>query len=558
MMCRHSWPRRVKMARKIFINYRRDDSRGIAGRLQDRLAQAFGRKNVLVGVDRLSGGVDFEVHQNNQVAACQAFVTVIGPNWLDAKDEAGQRLLHHPEHSFAIEISVALARNIRVVPVLVDGARMPNESELPESLKALARCQAVEVRQVHFDRDAEALVEGVRKALNGGSVGLRSWRGRAVAGVAGAAGLLLVGWIGIHHIPVWPPWAKMRESGISKPQAEAEAKRKSAEAEQQRLETFNAEQERQASAAAEAEAKRKSEEAEQQRLAALRAEEERNRAEAEALARYSSLIIQADTDYKAGHYEAAIANYNEAIRLDPKSAQLFINRGNAYKNKRDHDRAIADFNDAIRLDPKSALAFRDRGDAYTNKGDPDRAIADFNEAIRLDPKSAHAFRNRGVVYAYKGDEDRAIADFDEAIRLDPKSALSFRNRGEAYANKSDNDRAIADFNEAIRLDPKSALALSSRGVAYGKKGDYDRAIADFNEAIRLDPKSAHAFRNRGVVFAYKGDDYRAVADFNEAIRLDPNDALAYCNRGMAKRNINDMSGNEDIAKSRRLGRTMCR
>src|SRR5215211_3946681 len=282
MMCRHSWPRRVKMARKIFINYRRDDSRGIAGRLQDRLAQAFGRKNVLVGVDRLSGGVDFEVHQNNQVAACQAFVTVIGPNWLDAKDEAGQRLLHHPEHSVAIEISAALARNIRVVPVLVDGARMPNESELPESLKALARCQAVEVRQVHFDRDAEALVEGVRKALNGGSVGLRSWRGRAVAGVAGAAGLLLVGWIGIHHIPVWPPWAKMRESGISKPQAEAEAKRKSAEAEQQRLETFNAEQ-------------------------------ERNRAEAEALARYSSLIIQADTDYKAGHYEAAIANYNEAI-----------------------------------------------------------------------------------------------------------------------------------------------------------------------------------------------------------------------------------------------------
>src|SRR5215211_1234758 len=553
MMCRHSWPRRVKMARKIFINYRRDDSRGIAGRLQDRLAQAFGRKNLLVGVDRLSGGVDFEVHQNNQVAACQVFVTVIGPNWLDAKDEAGQRLLHHPEHSVAIEISAALARNIRVVPVLVDGARMPNESELPESLKALARCQAVEVRQVHFDRDAEALVEGVRKALNGGSVGLRSWRGRAVAGVAGAAGLLLVGWIGIHHIPVWPPWAKMRDSGIAKPQAEAEAKRKSAEAEQQRLETLKAEQERQA-----AEANRKSEEAEQQRLAALRAEEERNRAEAEALARYSSLIIQADTDYNAGHYEAAIANYNEAIRLDPKSAQLFINRGNAYKNKRDHDRAIADFNDAIRLDPKSALAFRDRGDAYTNKGDPDRAIADFNEAIRLDPKGPHALSNRGVAYAYKGDEDRAIADFDEAIRLDPKSALSFRNRGEAYANKSDNDRAIADFNEAIRLDPKSALALSSRGVAYGKKGDYDRAIADFNEAIRLDPKSAHAFRNRGVVFAYKGDDYRAVADFNEAIRLDPNDALAYCNRGMAKRNINDMSGNEDIAKSRRLGRTMCR
>ena len=100
----------------------------------------------------------------------------------------------------------------------------------------------------------------------------------------------------------------------------------------------------------------------------------------------------------------------------------------------------------------------------------------------------------------------------------------------------------------FELDPKNALAYRNRGVVYVYKGDTDRAIADYNEAIRLDPKSAPAFRDRGIAYAYKRDNDRAIVDYNEAIRLDPNNALAFCNRGKAKRNINDMSGNADIAR----------
>src|SRR6516164_7985428 len=89
--------------------------------------------------------------------------------------------------------------------------------------------------------------------------------------------------------------------------------------------------------AAEAEAKRKLEEVEQQRIAALRAaEEEGKRAEAEAQTRYAGLVSQGNTDSKAGNYDRAIADYNEAIRLDPKSTLAFIGRGDAYTNKGDH------------------------------------------------------------------------------------------------------------------------------------------------------------------------------------------------------------------------------
>jgi hypothetical protein len=101
------------MAGTIFINYRRADWIGTAGRLHDRLAQVFGQKNLFVDV----AGVDLKARINNQVAPCQVFLTFVGPNWLDAKDEAGQRRLYHPDDFVAIEIATALAHNISVIPV---------------------------------------------------------------------------------------------------------------------------------------------------------------------------------------------------------------------------------------------------------------------------------------------------------------------------------------------------------------------------------------------------------------------------------------------------------
>jgi hypothetical protein len=152
------------MAGKIFINYRRDDSIGMAGRLHDRLALTFGRDNLFMDLDHIPVGEDFEVHLNRQVAECNVVLVVIGPNWLNAKDESGGRRLDNPDDFVAIEIAAALARGIRVIPVLVDGARMPKASELPDSLKPLARRQAAEVRHAHFGQDAETLVARMRDA----------------------------------------------------------------------------------------------------------------------------------------------------------------------------------------------------------------------------------------------------------------------------------------------------------------------------------------------------------------------------------------------------------
>jgi tetratricopeptide (TPR) repeat protein len=211
----------------------------------------------------------------------------------------------------------------------------------------------------------------------------------------------------------------------------------------------------------------------------------------------------------------------------------YYSRGLAYYDKGDDDRAIAEYIEAIRLDPKFAQAYSSRGLAYDHKGDLGHADPDYNEAIRLDPKYAQAYFNRGNAYYQKGDDDRAIADYNEAIRLTPKYAYAYNNRGTAYDHKGDADRAIADYNEAIRRDPKFAQAYSNRGLAYYQKGDFDRAIANYGEAIRLDPKYAYAYNNRGNVYYQKHDENRAIAEYSEAIRLDPKYAQAYFNRGVA-------------------------
>jgi lipoprotein NlpI len=205
-------------------------------------------------------------------------------------------------------------------------------------------------------------------------------------------------------------------------------------------------------------------------------------------------------------------------------AKYYARRCWAYNDKGDHDHAMQDCNEAIRLDPKSARAFDDRGIAYQGKGDLDRAIADYTEAIRLDPKDADTYDNRGNAYKAKGDLDRAVADYTEAIRLDPKDAVAYNNRGNTSKAKGDLDRAIADYDQAIRLDPKDAEVYNNRGTAYQAKGDLDRAIADYDQAIRLDPKYAFAYFGRGRTNLYAGALPKALADLTQANALDPKEA----------------------------------
>ena len=119
------------------------------------------------------------------------------------------------------------------------------------------------------------------------------------------------------------------------------------------------------------------------------------------------------------------------------------------------DKAIADYTEAIRLNPKDAKAYYNRGLVYVKKGDHDKAIADFTEAILLNPKDAEAYYNRGGAYGKKGEHDKAITDYTAAIRINPKNGHTFYARGYSYWQKDDKAKADADFAQAEKLGYKA-------------------------------------------------------------------------------------------------------
>ena len=153
------------MTGRIFISYRRSDDQSAAGRLFDRLLQHFDREQLFMDVDTIEPGVDFVKSLDEQLANCIAFIAVIGPRWLTARGNDGNPRLDNPTDYVRLEIESALKRDIRVIPVLVDGAAMPQSSDLPSSLQALARRNAVEIAHHRFVADCDDLAHNIKRAL---------------------------------------------------------------------------------------------------------------------------------------------------------------------------------------------------------------------------------------------------------------------------------------------------------------------------------------------------------------------------------------------------------
>lgn len=188
--------------------------------------------------------------------------------------------------------------------------------------------------------------------------------------------------------------------------------------------------------------------------------------------------------------EAAVqrAKANEAaqptVQVEQRNAEQWYERG-LRRDENDYAGKIADYTEAIHLNPQYAIAYNNRGLARYNIGDLNGAIADYNEAIRLDPKLAETYNRWGLARYNQKDWEGAIADYTEAIRLNPQYAIAFNRRGVAYYTKGDLDRAISDYTEAIRLNPQDADIYRNRGVAYRNKGDLWRANADYQRYVDL-------------------------------------------------------------------------
>jgi hypothetical protein len=187
----------------IFINYRRDDAPGVAGRLFDHLATKFFRDDLFMDVDAMKPGMDFAKQLDHQVAQCRVLLAVIGPHWFDAKDKSGARRLDSDKDYVRVELASALKRDIAVIPILVDGAVLPAEDSLSDDLKPLARRHALELRHTRFAADAEAIVHALETAVPRRRV-LWPLVGAGIAAIV-AVGVVAVLWPKLKAKPTAPP-----------------------------------------------------------------------------------------------------------------------------------------------------------------------------------------------------------------------------------------------------------------------------------------------------------------------------------------------------------------
>jgi hypothetical protein len=146
---------------EIFLSYRRRDSQSATGRLADDLEAHFGDDRVFRDHE-IGAGDDFVAAIRRSVESSTVVLAVVGPRWLAMTDDQGRRRLDDPDDFVRLEIELALAARVAVVPVLVEGATMPAAAELPPSIAAFARCQAVELSDKRWRFDVDTLIESLQ------------------------------------------------------------------------------------------------------------------------------------------------------------------------------------------------------------------------------------------------------------------------------------------------------------------------------------------------------------------------------------------------------------
>jgi hypothetical protein len=150
---------------KIFISYRRDDAAEAAGRLSDNLTERFGLDSVFMDVDGIALGRDFRTVIEETLGQCSVMLAVIGKTWLQNTDAKGNRRIDQPGDFVRLEIGTALKRNIPVIPVCVQGARVPTPDDLPDDLKNFAFRNAIELTHPRWNSDVQLLTEKLRPLM---------------------------------------------------------------------------------------------------------------------------------------------------------------------------------------------------------------------------------------------------------------------------------------------------------------------------------------------------------------------------------------------------------
>lgn len=286
-----------------------------------------------------------------------------------------------------------------------------------------------------------------------------------------------------------------------------------------------------------------------------------------------------------GNVEKAIADFNQAIALNPDDLDVYMIRGDAKSKLGDFKGAIEDYEHVLKLNPDALdirkkrdemklliegqlqqngkvvrqtttqtvvrqgrssgddVNYKELGHKKSAEGNYTGAIGDFTQAIKLKSDDVDAYNARGWAKLQNDDYAGAIEDFSQVIKYRPQNANAYIQRAQVRLKLKHFIEAIEDYNHALRLNPDdSYFILNARGRVRLESGDHNGAIKDFSEAIKLLPNRTYGYNSRGLALRTLGDYSRAIEDHTHAINLEPAEPNSYRLRGHAKVEFEDYIG----------------
>lgn len=200
-------------------------------------------------------------------------------------------------------------------------------------------------------------------------------------------------------------------------------------------------------------------------------------------------------------------------RVEEKDSQLkqenmltaidYFRRAYKLANEGSHEEAIADYTKAIKLDPKYAFAYNNRGASFGDLGKHEEAIADYTKAVEINPEYASAYYNRGISFDEQGKYEEAVSDYTKVLGLSPMDTDSYINRANSLNHLGRYEEAISDCGKALDFNADIALAYENRGNALRALGRDEEALTDYMKALQLDPSLEESQKGKAEIEAVR-------------------------------------------------------
>jgi len=219
----------------------------------------------------------------------------------------------------------------------------------------------------------------------------------------------------------------------------------------------------------------------------------------------------------------AILDYNEAIKLNPRNANYYLSRAQAFRTKKNYYNAVSDYGKAIEISPHDSLFFI-RGQLLSDMSRIDDLIANYTQAIEYNPQKADYYLGRAQAFRIKRNYAGAALDYGKVIELSPHDSLFFI-RGQLLSGMARIEDAIDNYTAAIRYNPRNALFYGNRGDAYLSVKNYSAAEADYTKVLDLN-FNAEFLGKRGLTRHLQDKFVNAIVDFEAALRLNQNEPIS--------------------------------